>query len=182
MAGAIANRYARALVDVTTRSGAPASPEQLTRELSDFVEVLHGSQELRNVLLTPAVATGKKKALVETLGGRLGLGKITRNFINVVIDHRRVPLLGEMLASFQTLLDERRGIVRADVVAAQPVDDAQQSALAGKLGEMTGKQVRLQLSVDPALLGGVVARIGSTIYDGSVRGQLHALGRRLASE
>lgn len=182
MAGAIANRYARALVDVTTKPGAPVSPEQFTRELSDFVEALKASDQLRNVLLTPAVPTGKKKALVAALGVRLGVGKIAQNFLNVVIDHRRIPLLGEMLAAFQTLLDERRGIVRADVVAAQPVDDQQQSALAGKLGELTGKQVRLNPSIDPALLGGVVARIGSTIYDGSVRGQLHALGRKLATE
>jgi len=100
----------------------------------------------------------------------------------VVAHHRRLLLLAEMLSAFQVLLDERAGIVRAEVAAAQPMEEPQQAALAEKLSRVTGKRVLPQFAVDPALLGGAVARIGSTIYDGSVRGRLRAIGRRLAAD
>jgi F-type H+-transporting ATPase subunit delta len=185
MAAALANRYAQALVDVVTGT-APVSagltPEKITGELRDFIAAFRSSTDLRNVLESPAAAPDKKKAIIAELGQRLGLSRVAQNFLLTVTAHRRLRLIEEMLESFETLLDERMGIVRAEVAAARPVDGEQQSALAARLGALTGKQVRLHLSIDPSLLGGVVARIGSTIYDGSVKGQLHALGRRLATE
>ena len=182
MAGAIANRYARALVDVVTKPGAAVTSEKARSELADFIAALEASPELRNVLLSPAVAPDKKKSIIAELGRRLDLSANVQNFLRVVIDHRRLPLLGEMLAAVEAQVDERLGIVRADVGSAHSVDPDQQSALSARLSELTGKQVRLRFSVDPQILGGIVARIDSTIYDGSVRGQLHALERRLATE
>jgi F-type H+-transporting ATPase subunit delta len=184
MASALANRYARALVDVVTGPAAAAlaaTPDRTAAELEDFVRTLRESSELRHVLLSPAVAPEKKRTILSALSARLGLSRATLNFIRVVIDHRRVALLDEMLAAFRAMLDERAGIVRADVLTPRPVDPEQESALAARLGQLTGKKVRLHFSVDPALLGGVIARIGSTIYDGSIRGQLHALQRRLSA-
>jgi F-type H+-transporting ATPase subunit delta len=181
MAGALANRYASALVDVVSRTPVPG-PEKTAAELAAFLAAFHASLDLRNVLLSPAVAPDKKKAVILALGARIGLSGTTANFLRVVTDHRRLGLLDEMLAAFQALLDERHGILRADVASAQPVQEDLQSALAAGLSRVTGKQVRPRFTVDPALLGGVVARIGSTIYDGSVRGRLHVLGRRLAAE
>jgi F-type H+-transporting ATPase subunit delta len=181
MASALANRYARALVEVLTLPGA-AAPDALLGELSAFLEVFRGSSDLRNVLLSPAVAPQKKKDLIAALGARLSLGRVSRNFLYVVTDHRRLNLLGEMLAAVEALLDERRGVVRADITTAQPAAPDQQAALAGKLSHKTGRQVRATYSTDPALLGGAVVRIGSTVYDGSVRGQLAALQRRLGAE
>ncbi|HYM12842.1 MAG TPA: ATP synthase F1 subunit delta [Bryobacterales bacterium] len=185
MARALANRYARALVDVVTGTAPVSSgivPEEITGELRDFIAAFRSSTDLRNVLESPAVAPDKKKTIITEIGQSLGLSRVTRNFILTVAAHRRLPLLEEMLEGFETLLDERRGVVRADVAAARPVEAEQQSNLAARLGAVTGKQVRLHFSVDPSLLGGVLARIGSTVYDGSVKGQLHALGRRLAAE
>lgn len=182
MAGALANRYARALVEVATKPGASVSPEQIIDELRSFIGVLNASAELRNVLLSPAVTPDKKKALLDALGQRLVISATTRNFLRVVMDHRRLAYLEQMLSGFQTLLDEQMGIVRAEVTAAQPVESGQQAAMAARLGELTGKKVRLDFSVDARLLGGVVARIDSTIYDGSVRGQLRAIERRLATD
>ena len=182
MAAALANRYARALVDVAVKPGAAETPERIAVELADFLTAFRSSAELRSVLVSPAVAPEKKRSVLAGLGEKLGLGRTTQNFLRVVIDHRRLALVGEMLSAFQALLDERAGIARAEVTAAQPVEETQQAALAEKLSGVTGKRVRAQFAVDPALLGGAVARIGSTIYDGSVRGRLRAIGRRLAAE
>jgi len=182
MASAVATRYARALVDVVTKPGAASTPEAATAELDSFAAAFAVSAELRNVLLSPAIAPVKKKAVIAGLASRLGLSRTTRNFLYVVADHRRLGMLPEMRAAFQGLLDERLGIVRVDVASAQPIDAGQQQALAARLGERTGRQVRLNCSADPALLGGLVARIGSTIYDGSVRGRLRAIERRLATD
>lgn len=182
MAGALANRYARALADVTTKPGAPVSVDKVTAELADFIAVLDASAELRHALASPAIPQKSKKALVGQLSGRLGLSGITRNFLLIVVDHRRAGLLPEILAAFQAQLDERMGVARAEVAAAQPVEDEQRAAMAERLGRLIGKQVRLNVTIDPSLLGGAVARVGSTIFDGSLRGQLHALERKLATE
>ena len=182
MASALANRYARALVDVITKPGAAVTPEKTTAELESFVSTFQASPELRNVLISPAVAPQKKRAIIAGLGERLGLSRTTQNFLYVITNHRRLGLLDQILAAIERLLDERLGVVRAEVASAQPVEPEQQSAVAAGLGKVTGKQVRARFSVDPSLLGGVVARIGSTIYDGSVRGRLQALERRLIAE
>jgi F-type H+-transporting ATPase subunit delta len=182
MASAVANRYARALVEVVTKPGAPSTPESTTAELGAFLEAFRSSVELRSVLLSPAVAPQKKKNILSGLGARLGLSRATQNFLYVVTDHRRLNLLGEMLAAFESLLDERRGVVRAGVTTAQPAAPDQQAALTSQLGERTGRHVRARFDSDGGLLGGVVVRIGSTIYDGSVKGRLAALQRRLGAE
>jgi F-type H+-transporting ATPase subunit delta len=182
MASAVANRYARALVDVIARPGSPVNAEQALAELGAFAAAFSSSLELRNVLLSPAVPPVKKRIVITQVGDKLDLSKTSRNFLCVVADHRRLALLDEMVAAVQGLLDERLGIVRAAVTSAQPVTPGQQEAVAAQLSALTGRQVRAQFSVDPALLGGIVARIGSTIYDGSLRSQLHALERDLASE
>jgi F-type H+-transporting ATPase subunit delta len=182
MAGALANRYARALADVTTKAGAAVSPEKVTGELGDFLAALDASADLRHALASPAIPNKSKKALVRHLGERLGLSAITRNFLLVVVDHRRTGMLHEMLAAFQAQLDERLGVARAEVAASQPVEDDQRAAIAERLGRLIGKQVRLNITIDPSLLGGAVARVGSTIFDGSLSGQLRALERKLATE
>ena len=182
MATALANRYARALADVVTKPDAELGPEKATAELASFLAVFQASHELRSVLVSPAVPPAKKKAVLSGLGARLGLSRTTMNFLFVATDHRRLEMLDEVVAAFASVLDERLGILRAEVASARQIDSEQQSALASRLGGLTGKQVRPQFAVDPALLGGLVTRIGSTIYDGSVRGRLHAIQRRLAKE
>jgi F-type H+-transporting ATPase subunit delta len=104
-----------------------------------------------------------------------------RNFLYVVIDHRRVHEIPAMVESFEVLLDEHLGFVRADVASAKPLNDAQKAALEVQLTRMAGKQAKLNFQTDPALVAGVVARIGSKVYDGSVRGQLERLRSTLLS-
>ncbi len=97
----------------------------------------------------------------------------------MIIDHRRIAILDEIREAFELLLDERMGFVRAEVTSAAPLDQQRSAGLESELSNLTGKRMRLRFAVDPELLGGVVARIGSTVYDGSLRGQLQQLRRQL---
>jgi F-type H+-transporting ATPase subunit delta len=151
-------------------------------EAQAFVTVFKGSAALRNALISPAVPASRKKAVVGQVGKRLGLSKVTLNFLFVLIDHRRIGGLPEIIQVFEETLDERLGFARAEVVSARELTETQRTALSAELGRLVGKQIRVQTAVDESLIGGVVARIRSTVYDGSVRGRLQALERRLAME
>ncbi len=179
---AVASRYANALVDVVTGKGAGADPQQVVRELRAFSSLMAESPQLNEVLTTPAVPAGRKRAVVSKLSDRLGMGRIARNFVFVLIDHRRVACLDAIIDDFEILLDERLGFTRAEISAVRELSEAQRASVVAELERLTGKRVRPRFAVDDALIGGVLARIGSTVYDGSVRGQLHALRRRLEAE
>ena len=180
MLSAIASRYARALVEVAAAPGSASDPAAILAQLRAVGEAIAGSPELRTALLSPAVPPGRKRAIVERILKPLGLDKQARNFLFVVIDHRRVAELPAIVDAFEALLDERLGFVRADVLSARDLDAAQQAGLANEISRMSGKKAKLKFSIDPALIAGVVARIGSTVYDGSVRGQLETLRLKLA--
>lgn len=174
---AVASRYASALADV-----AKVKPEQVLAEMRTFESVLSSSLELRNALTSPAVARARKRAVIEKLTAQMGLSQVVRNFLLVLTNHRRTEALAQIIEQFDLIVDQRMGFVRAEIASPQELDDGQQQALSAELAKLTGKKVRMRFSLDPALIGGVVARIGSTVYDGSVRGRLAALGRKLAAE
>ncbi len=179
---ALGNRYAHALADVVTGGRSPLRPDAALTELRSFEAALESSPELKNALTSPAVPTARKRAVVARMAGFLALSKITQNFLFVLIDHRRIALLSEIIHSFETIVDERLGFARADVTSARELTAEQRTALTAELERLTGKRIRMRFSVDESLIGGAVARIGSTVYDGSVRGQLQSLGRRLEAE
>jgi F-type H+-transporting ATPase subunit delta len=179
---ALASRYASALVDVATDPKSKVDPHQALRELRSFEEVLHSSAELRNALTSPSVPPARKRAVVGRIGERLGVSRVARNFLFVLTDHRRIAILPEALDAFDLLLDQRLGFARAEISSASEMDQQQRELISHELEQLTGKRVRTRFSVDGALIGGLVARIGSTVYDGSVRGRLEALSRRLAAE
>ena len=133
-------------------------------------------------MFSPAVASSKKRAVIARFAADLGLAPKVRNFIFVVIDHRRIAELSDIREAFEAAVDEQTGFVRADVASAQPLSDAQRGVLESQLSRLTGRRVRMQFATDESLIGGAVARIGSTVYDGSVRGQLATLRRRLTTE
>ena len=182
MISVAANRYARALASVVLEPGSGLDPQRVTERLRSMEQLMSESRDLRHVMLSPAVPGSRKRAVVALLTAEEGYPPKVRNFFYVLIDHRRIGQLPEIREGFQAAVDEATGFVKADVSSAQPLSDAQRVKLGTELGKVTGRQVRMECSVDPALVGGVVARVGSTIYDGSVRGQLDALRRRLATE
>ncbi len=169
--------YANALADIVLAQGAA---EPALKQLADFDAAYAESGELRNFLASPGVSREAKHAVVEKLAARLGASKIVRNFLFVVVDHRRTILLPEIFTTFQEALRKRLGVAEAEVSSAMELTPAQKSQLAQKIEQMTGKRVETKYSVDRNLLGGAVVRIGDTIYDGSVRGRLNALQARLA--
>jgi len=179
---AVATRYANALADVVAATGSPLAPQAAISELRAFESALRSSPELNNALITPAVPGSRKKAVIGRIADLLKLSRISRNLLFVLIDHRRIASLSDILQTFETVLDERLGFARADVASARGLTDDQRSALTACLERLTGKRIRTQFAVDQALIGGVMARIGSTVYDGSVRGQLLGLQRRLSTE
>ncbi|MBI1898226.1 MAG: ATP synthase F1 subunit delta [Acidobacteria bacterium] len=181
MPQAVAAKYAGALADIVAAPGSGLDAKQVSAELHSFGEALGSAAELRNVLLSPAVSLARKRDVVRRLAEVMGLSPTVRNFLFVIIDRRRVGRFHEIASGFEEILDERMGIVRADVTSAAPLAPGQQAELEQALARVTGKQVRPRYAIDESLIGGVVARIGSTIYDGSVRGQLETLRQRLAA-
>jgi F-type H+-transporting ATPase subunit delta len=179
---ALASRYARALVDVATDPKSGADPHRILEELRSFDSVYAGSAELRNALTSPSVPPARKRAVAGKIGEKLGVSRIARNFLFVLGDHRRFAILAEILETFDVLLDERLGFVRGNVSSARELDQRQRDAVSRELERLTGKKIRLRFALDQQLIGGLVARIGSTVYDGSVKGQLQSLGKRLAAE
>ena len=182
MATAVANRYAQALVDVVMAPGSPLKPEDAVAQLRAVDAVFQESLELRNAMLTPAIQNSRKRAVLAKLLEKTGGSTLIRNFTYVLSDHRRIAIIGEIRQAFELLLDERMGFARAEVTSAAPLDERVSADLESELSRLTGKRMRLRFDVDPALLGGVVARIGSTVYDGSVRGELRQLAKKLTGQ
>jgi F-type H+-transporting ATPase subunit delta len=174
----LADRYASALADVAIAQNAAA---QMRQELADFAGLLRESPELIALLGTPAVPRKGKHAVLEALVARMGASKTLRNFLFVVLDRERVTLLQEIQQGFDAQLDARQGITRVNVTSARELDDGEKEQLRGALEHISGGRVEAQYGLDPALIAGTVVRVGSTIYDGSVRTQLARLRARLAS-
>jgi F-type H+-transporting ATPase subunit delta len=179
---AVAARYANALADVVTGSASALNPQQAVIELRGFEDALRSSAELHNALITPAVASSRKKAVVGRIADLLKLSRITRNFLLVLVDHRRIPSLSDIIRTFEEVVDARLGFAQGEVASASDLSEAERRTLTAELERVTGKRIRVRFTLDPSLIGGAIARVGSTVYDGSVRGQLAALERRLGAE
>jgi F-type H+-transporting ATPase subunit delta len=182
MPAAVASRYARALVDVVLAPNSQVDAERVRQDLGAFQEALARSPELKNALESPAVKKARKRAVIERLAQSLHVATVSRNFLLVLIDHRRMADLAGALAAFERMVDERLGRLQVEVASARQLQEPQRAALIRQLETMTGKQVRLNLTINDDLVGGLVVRLGSTVYDGSVRGRLEALGRQLLAE
>jgi F-type H+-transporting ATPase subunit delta len=178
----IASRYAHALVDAVTDPKSGIDAYRALADLREFVDAVRGSRDLEMVLLSPSVPPKRKRFVVKALAAKMGIGTLVSNFLQVLVDHRRIALLREIAPLASVFLDERMGFLRADVTTAAPISAAQQNEIAAILEQITGKRIRIEMAMEPDLIGGVIARVGSTVYDGSVRGQLRSLGERLAAE
>jgi F-type H+-transporting ATPase subunit delta len=168
-------------VDVALAPNAAVGPDRVREDLRSFEQALAASAELSIVLASPGISRPRKRAVIGRLVESLGVSRIVRNFLFVLVDHRRTANLSGIIDSFEKLVDERLGTLKVEVASARGLDRQQQAALTQRLEAMTGKRIVLNLAIDSELVGGVVVRLGSTVYDGSVRGQLEALGRQLTS-
>jgi F-type H+-transporting ATPase subunit delta len=173
-----ANRYATALIDVLYPEKAEVGLQQLER----LVGLLNEQPDSRRILENPAMAGERRNRLLKEISAVFGFDRRVANFISILADRNRLPILEEIITEYRRLMDKRLGIVRARVTSAHALDSTQQQELASKLKQITGKQVRMEVATDPALIGGVVAQVGSTIYDGSVRQQLEAFKSRLLGD
>jgi F-type H+-transporting ATPase subunit delta len=172
----VARRYAKALYGLTREGG---RLEATADELGRFAALLEAERELRDLLAWPWVKAVAKRAVVVAVADRLGLSPLTRNFLALVAQRRRLGLVGEILAAYRALVDDAAGRVRARVRSAAPLGETERAALRARLGQRLGKMVLLETEVDPILLGGFVAEVGSQVLDASVAGQLRALRERL---
>jgi F-type H+-transporting ATPase subunit delta len=172
-------QYANALADIALAQGA-AGPT--VKQLADFAAAYAESTELRTFLASPAVTQEAKHGVVEKIVGRIGASKIIRNFLFVVVDHRRTQILPEIVETFQQVIRQRQGTAVAEIFSVAELSAAQKADFAKTLERLTGLKIEPKYSLDPALLGGAVVRIGDTIYDGSLRNRLDAMRARLTSE
>jgi F-type H+-transporting ATPase subunit delta len=176
---AYAARYARALADVIT--GAHVSPADIENQLGDFHAVWQQSAGLREVFQDPSFPAEEKKAILDKLNVRLGMGQHARNFIAVLIDHDRLHAFNEIIAGFRHEMNRRLGISEVEVTTARRLDGAEREAVKAKVADLARSQIIANFHEDPSLIGGMIVRIGSTVYDGSVRGRLDGLQEQLAA-
>ncbi|HEY7138618.1 MAG TPA: ATP synthase F1 subunit delta [Methylomirabilota bacterium] len=173
---AVARRYARALHALASEA---RRAEAVADELAAFDQLLSSERELREALLRPWVKATTKRGIVLDVAGRLGVSPLTRNFLALVAQRRRLDILGEILVAYRASVDEAAGRIRARVRSAASLSDAERAALRERLGRRLGKTVLLDTEVDPALLGGFVAEVGSRVLDMSIAGQLAVLRERI---
>jgi F-type H+-transporting ATPase subunit delta len=180
ISSSVVNRYANALADVVLSPNSDIQAPQAMEQLRGFDSVVRSSPDLRSVLASPAIPVARKRAIIKSIAEKLGLARVVRNFVLVLSDHRRSGALAQMVDAFEALLDDRLGFQRAEVRSAYELDGNQQNELSARLSQLAGRPVRMSFAVDPELIGGATARIASRVYDGSVRGQLAEMRKRLA--
>ena len=172
----VARRYANALVDVVAQNN---EISVVQTELGQFAQLMNESPQLAVVFRNPAVPYEQKSKILETLLQRTNPAKTTANFLRILLQNARLADLSVIVERINTVLEERAGIVSAEVTTAQPLAPEQQTALQSKLQTVTGKKVVLNFKINPEIIGGVVTQIGSTIYDGSIKNQLEQLREQM---
>jgi len=174
----VARRYATALADVVIKSG---ETETVTSELDAWVQMITTNAELENVLRNPVVQHMKKEKVLEGLLERTKPSKTTANFLRILLKNDRLADIGKINERFAQVLEERSGTVSAEIISSRELSEGERTELRSNLEKLTGKKINPSWSLDPDLIGGVVTRIGSTVYDGSVKTQLETLKEELVN-
>jgi len=169
----VASTYARAFADVVLAEHLDAA--RVLGGLRDISALMHESTDLRRVWENPAVPADQKRRLLDAIAKREGIERHVRNLVAVLIDHRRMHFLKQITAQLEKELDARLGFAEAQITSARELADAERRTLEAQIAKLTGKKVRARFGLDSSLLGGAVVRVGSTIYDGSVKGQLERI-------
>jgi F-type H+-transporting ATPase subunit delta len=175
----VVGTYARAFADVITKKSNLLDPGRILQELHGIEALFQESDQLRRVMENPSLPADRKLAVLDAIAMKLGTTRQVRNFIAVLTDHRRLPLFSEILKQLEEELDERQGVVEAQVSTTRHLSEPEKQMLEAEISRMTGKQVRARYEQDASLLGGAVVQIGSTVYDGSVKAQLEKIHEQL---
>jgi len=175
----VTNTYASAFADAVFSGH--HDPDKTLREAQSVAELVAGSHELRAVWETPSISAEQKRAVLDAIVARQGISRTVRNFVAVLIDHRRINFLAPIVKQFELELNQRQGFIEAEVTSAHELNQSDRGNLESQMAKLTGKKVRARYLRDESILGGAVVRIGSTIYDGSVKGQLERIREAISS-
>lgn len=173
-----AARYAKALLDVSRKEG---DPQAVEREVERFVSMMRGSEPLTKVLVSPGIPVARKGALVGDLAARLGVGPIVTKLFALLAERDRLALLPDLLDEYRRRLMDFLNVVEAEVTSAVPLPPDAATSIERAIADRTGRRVVMTSRVDREIIGGVVTRIGSTVYDGSVKRQLEKIKDALTS-
>jgi F-type H+-transporting ATPase subunit delta len=176
---AVTGRYARALAEVVFEQKLDAA--KAAEELRLMEQVLEGNITLKRIWENPSVPAEQKRGVLDAIAKKLGLSKPVRNFVAVLLDRRRIAQFSSIVRQYEQEINQRLGITDADITSFRELSAAEKRKFEARIAEVTGKQVRAHYTTDAAILGGAVVRVGSTVYDGSVRGQLQKLKEKLIS-
>jgi F-type H+-transporting ATPase subunit delta len=174
---AFVSRYARAFADVVASAGLDTAA--IDRQLDDFLATWEGSAELREMFANPAVAVLQKVAILDKLNAQLGLQKELRNLLAVLISNNRIGQVVEVAQAYRSELKQRQGIRQVEITTARELGEAERGPLVAGVAKLAGARIEADFKLDKSILGGTVVRIGSTVYDGSVRGRLERLKEAL---
>ena len=175
----LALRYAHAFASVTSSKNLDTSAVQ--QQLNDFNDALAESRALREVLANPAIPSDEKLKVLDAISARVNMLPQVRNFLAVIMDNQRLSELNEIVAEYHAVVDEQSGMAEAEITSAHPLNDQDRAELESQVAKLAGGRVRTTYRQDETLLGGAVVRIGSTVYDGSIRAQLQQLKQKLVS-
>jgi F-type H+-transporting ATPase subunit delta len=172
-------RYARAFADVVTQEKLDTAA--LDRQMEDFLLTWDASAELRDLFVNPAVAALQKVAVLDKMNAKLGLRKELRNLLAILINNDRIGDVREVVQAYRAEMQERQGIRSVEIVTARELSEKDRTGLMTGVGKLAGGEIQASFKLDKSILGGTVVRIGSTVYDGSVRGRLERLKEALVA-
>ncbi|HEY0758179.1 MAG TPA: ATP synthase F1 subunit delta [Acidisarcina sp.] len=175
----VASRYGLAFADVVADKG--LDPLFVDAQLDDFADAWHESADLREIMENPSFATEQKVAILDRLNSRLGVSREIRNFLAVLVTNDRLGIFDEVLAAYRAERDRRQGVRDVEVTSARKLEEDERQELEAHVAELAGSRVHASFCEDGALIGGAIVRIGSTVYDGSVRGRLERLREQLTA-
>jgi F-type H+-transporting ATPase subunit delta len=175
----VTRTYARAFADAVLEIKAP--PEKTLSEAKGLAELVASSRELREVWGTPSIPAVQKRAVLDAIVAREGISSPVRNFIAVLIDHQRTRFLGPIVKQFEAELNRRLGFAEAEITSVRELSDGERREIESRIAALTGMKVRAHYSQDGSILGGAIVTVGSTIYDGSVQGQLEKIREAISS-
>lgn len=177
MVTALAARYARAFADVV--ASVRLNPAALDRQFQDFLATWDGSAQMREVFLNPAIPITQKIAVLDKLNTKMGLQRELRNLIAVLINHDRIAVVHDVATAWRAEMQERLGIRQAEIVTARELNEGERAELIAGVRKLAGSLIEPTFKLDPAIIGGTVVRVGSTVWDGSLRGRLDRLREAL---